>query len=460
MIKPWQIDKIVEKLGITLNSEQREIIYCDSREIIVGGGERGGKSFVSALFLVTRFWQGDLFWIAAKDYARCEPEFTYVADFLQKLQAVLPDDIHTPRNGQWWMALKKGTGPDANKSTIIKTWSLDDWRKVGGEAPDGIIAAEAAQDARHEYTRLSDRTMEKRGWLFASGTFESSLGWYPELFKQYQLPNQAGVSFSLPTWSNLVIYPGGENNPEIIRKKENSPSLEHFMERFGGVPCPPSGIVFPEARNHTHVAGLEIVQDTQIGLAIDPGYAGAYAVEAVQISNDTIRVFDEVYVQGATTEEVIAICEHKWASWWKPDYGVVDIAAKQHQAMPAVIEVWQKKAGLRLRSNRVLEAEGRDRLHGFLRINPIDNRPRMLIDPKCLGLLSELGLAPNPFTHEAAPYRWKEDRAGNIIGTAPDDKNNHAIKALTYLIIDKFGHIDRRKRKKKQESPFALVEKV
>lgn len=100
-----------------------------------------------------------------------------------------------------------------------------------------------------------------------------------------------------------------------------------------------------------------------------------------------------------------------------------------------------KKAGISLSSNVVREAEGRERLHTFLNVNPIDHQPRLFVDPKCKGILSEFGVCPNPFTSEAAPYKWKEDRLGAVIGQHPDDKNNHGIKAVIYGLIDRFGYV-------------------
>jgi hypothetical protein len=427
-----QIAKVLDTLGHTLSPEQDALVYCNEREILGGGGERAGKSFVAADYYNVRFWEGDLYWVAAKDYERSHAEFEYIIQAMQKLECVNTDDIHTPQHAQWSMKLKTGT--------IIKSWSLQDWLKVGSEAPDGIIVCEVAQISLSEYQRLTDRTAEKRGWLVGTGTFESSLGWYPEKWKLYQLPGQSGKSFSLPSWSNLKVYPGGEQDPEIIRLKNNYASQpDYFMERFGGVPCPPKGLVFPEVRYLIHVKEMPVA-DAPVYLWIDPGYAGAYAVEVVQVTNDTVNVVDEIYEQGLVTEQIIDVCLQK--PWWKlVTGGVIDIAARQHQAMPAVAEVWQAKAKLTLASNKVEEAQGRDRLHTFLNINPIDHQPRMFIDPKCKGILSEFGLCPNPFTNQAAPYKWKEDRGGFVIGQAPEDKNNHGIKAVIYGIIDRFGYV-------------------
>jgi len=430
------IEEIRLALGHTWGPEQEPIITCRAREILGGGGERAGKSYVGAEYFNVRCWQGSLYWIAGVDYDRCHAEFEYIAQAMIQLQAVRPEDVHTPHSGQWYLKLITGT--------VIKTWSLQDWLKIGSEAPDGIIIAEVAQIGHTEYTRLCDRTAEKRGWVIGTGTFEGSLGWYPEKWKLYQLPGQAGQSFSLPSWSNRHVYPGGYNDPEIQRLKGKY-SDDYFKERFGGVPCPPKGLVFPEFRYLTHVKEMAI-EDKPVYLWVDPGYDGAYAVEAVQLDGETVCVVDEIYEQGLVTEQITEAVMQK--PWFRlVEGGAVDIAARQHQAMPAVEEIWATPRsrdgwpGIRLTSNRVEEAEGRERMHTFLTVNPIDHQPRFFVAPGCKGILSEFGVCPNPFTEEAAPYKWKEDRLGTVIGQHPEDKNNHGIKAAIYGLVDRFGFV-------------------
>ncbi len=440
-----KLEVIKAELGHEWSPEQEAIILCQAREVLGGGGERAGKSYVASDYLNVRkaIYDSGLYWIAGKDYDRCHAEFEYIAKAMLQLNAVLPEDIHTPQSGQWYMKLVSGTS--------IKTWSLQDWLKVGSEAPDGIIIAEVAQISHAEYMRLTDRTAERRGWVVGTGTFEGSLGWFPELWKLYQLPGQAGKSFSLPSWSNRFIYPGGEDDPEILRlKAKYADQPDYFQERFGGVPSPPKGLVFPEFRALTHVKEMTI-QDAPIYLWVDPGYAGAYAVEVVQLQGETVRVVEEIYEQGLVTEQITQVVMQK--PWFKLVVGgVVDVYAKQHQAMPAVAEVWGTPRtgneqdgwpGIYLSSNRVEEAEGRERLHTFLTVNPIDHQPRLFIDPGCHGILSEFGVCANPFTGEAAPYKWKEARTGEVVGQHPEDNNNHGIKAVIYGLIDRFGYVAR-----------------
>jgi hypothetical protein len=259
-----------------------------------------------------------------------------------------------------------------------------------------------------------------------TGTFEGSLGWYPEKFKEGQVPSNDFASFSIPTWSNLAIFPGGRQDPEILKLEREYPE-EMFQERFGGVPCPPAGLVFKEFRTIHHVRETTIA-DGPVYLWIDPGYAGAYAVEVVQIIGDHVFVVDEIYEQKLVTSEIIQIANKR--PWWKQvQSGVIDIAAKQHQAMPAVLS-----------SDKVGIVEGIERYHTFLNVNPLTNEPQITIDPKCKGLISEHGGCPNPFTGQSQTYRYKMDKEGMVIGEDPEDKNNHAIKAIIYGLVDRFGY--------------------
>jgi hypothetical protein len=75
-----------------------------------------------------------------------------------------------------------------------------------------------------------------------------------------------------------------------------------------------------------------------------------------------------------------------------------------------------------------------------LKPDPLTGRSKLVIDPKCRGILSEFGVMTNPFDGQERPYRWKTDREGNIVGSTPEDKNNHGIKALTYGLVDLYGY--------------------
>ena len=136
---------------------------------------------------------------------------------------------------------------------------------------------------------------------------------------------------------------------------------------------------------------------------------------------------------------MIQICQTR--PWWQNvQFGVIDVAGYQHQAMAAPAELWMKNTGLYLSSQKVMINDGTERLKSFLKPDPITREARIVIDSRCRGLLSEFGGAPNPFDNQTRVYRWKTDRDGNIVGNTPEDKNNHGIKALIYGIVDNYGY--------------------
>uniref|UniRef100_A0A6M3K8G4 Putative terminase n=1 Tax=viral metagenome TaxID=1070528 RepID=A0A6M3K8G4_9ZZZZ len=433
-----QIKLILDKLERNLSPEQERIIFCPNREILVAGGERAGKSFVSATKLLVNLFYGRLFWLVAADYERTRAEFVYICEGLEKLgldyiatKQVDPGEIRVVGN------------------FVIETKSAKDPLKLAMRAPDGILACEASQLDYQTYLRLRGRTIERRGWLVMSGTFESSLGWYPEMYTRGQGATKPDdvLSFSLPTWSNRAIFPGGRQDPEIQRIERDTPP-EYFLERYGGVPCPPSGRVFEEFDNKIHVYAeahnihkpefVDFKPEFPVYLFVDPGYASAYAVLAAQKRGEDLYIIDEIFERGLVTSDIIKICKQK--PWYnKIIGGAIDIAAQQHQAMPAVSEIWAAEAGIPLRSQKLSIKDGIEQVKRLLLVNPKTQRPLLHINARCQGLISEFGGAPNPITNQTAVYRWRQDREGNVISDIPEDRNNHAIKALAYGIVDLFG---------------------
>ena len=428
--EPNVVDYIYDKVGFAPTEAQTPILDSKKRFILVAGGEQAGKSMIASKFLLARFLQindAGLYWLVAADYERTRAEFEYLVDDFSRL-GVLAEASKRVDPGKIVLA----------DGTRIETKSAKDPRTLAMRAPDGIIGCEASQLDLETFYRMRGRCAPKRGWLFLSGTFEGSLGWYPQMHTAWSIPTEDEESFSLPSYTNVHLYPEGINDPEIQRLKRDA-SDDFFLERIQGIPSPPQGLVFPEFRPNLHVGDVTWDVGTPIHIWMDPGYAGAYAVVVVQIQDDVIHVIDEVYERGLLTGEMIQISQQR--PWWKDvQYGVIDVAGYQHQAMAAPAEIWVKETGLYMNSQKVMINDGTERLKSFLKIDPVTNRSKVVINPKCTGILSEFGAAPNPFDGQTRAYRWKTDRDGNIVGNMPEDKNNHGIKALIYGIVDNYGY--------------------
>ena len=358
-----------------------------------------------------------LFWITGPTYDLARPEFLYTAEALGRAGVLA--ELSMPKTGM--CSLKTVWGAE------VLTRSADDPEKLAAKAPHGVLLCEAAQCTYETYLRLRGRIAEKRGWLWMSGTFEGSFGWFAEYWQLGQGVNDLELqSFSLPTWSNRAVYPGGKNDPEIKRLEATYPA-ERFQERFGAIPCPPASLVFREFSHVKHVKHCEYDTRLPVEVWVDPGWATAYAVLAVQFHGDEVHVIDEIYVQSMTHQEVIyEMRQRPWGSGVRG--GVIDFAGRQHQADRSAEEVW-RASGVMLRSQPVTIEAGIDRVKTFLK-DPLSGKPRLLIDPKCKGFIKEFG-----------QYRYRENSEGLAVSDKPIDLANHACKCAGYGLIDRYGVI-------------------
>ena len=429
-------------------------IYHDNRNKLVSGGEGSGKSFWTAKEFISRMFRlnektkryepSGLYWIVARDYETTHQEFEFINNDLITLGICSVDargnskDISTPRVGAWRTRVKR-EGIDLE----IKSLSLQDILKISRESPNGILVCEAAQAPYDAVPRIMARVARTKGWIVFSGTFEDALGWYQRKYEQYLVPNvEDGRSFKFATWDNKAMYPGGRNDSEILRQ-EAMYSPEYFMERFAGVPCPPSGLAFGsfDMLKHTGEYGYE--PGKPVYLWQDPGYGtgGFYSVLVVQIHDQDVFIVDEVYVQHQIAETIAYSCMTK--PWWKDvKRGTADNWTSTHHGTTSIAEVWHRVAGLQLHCFKLDINQGDERIQSFLNPDPLTGQPHLHINAeKVPGLISEFGGCLNPITQLSAPYKWAVSHDGQIIGKTPEDKNNHALSALRHGLVDEFGFI-------------------
>tara|TARA_R110000868_G_scaffold386549_1_gene654846 strand:- start:1099 stop:2493 length:1395 start_codon:yes stop_codon:yes gene_type:complete len=424
-----------------------------SRVRLAVGGERAGKSYLLAMDGLSRApWTRDMkpgvFWIVGPDYLQARPEFTYILDGYRALGRT-PVRLSQPQNiaSPWVMEFADGSSWETKSSSDI--------RKLASFAFDGVLMAEAAQQDYDVFLKLRGRMIERRAWLGMGGTLEKAAGWYVDCYNRWRGVNKEGAtSFSIPTWSNLSIFPGGREDAEIKLLEATLPP-DLFMERFGAVPMPAYGLVFKEFDYTKHVADLEPM-DLPVELAIDPGYTGAYAVLAIQQAGGLMRVIDEVYARYGVAQDVIAECKRR--PWWDAvpkiadgkTAGVIDVAGKQHQGMASHVEIWAKDGGVALRSRPVSIEDGILVVRNLLK-NPADEgRPRIVFDSG-LSSLKDFEGHPLGVLGEFGMYRYPDKTALQAVNDRPIDKYNHALKALGYYEYDKHGPVMGRKVNNKRK---------
>jgi len=395
-----------------------------SRLKLVAGGERGGKSrWTGEEMLTWMGWRGvaGRFWIVGPTYELARPDFLHLSNAASYAGLLVPSSLSIPQQGQCSFETVLGASIITRTSRDVET--------LAGEAPDGIAMVEAAQQTYESFLRLRGRVAENRAPLILSGTFEGSLGWYPELWASWQADNlDGGRSFSLPTWSNEAVFPGGREDPEI-RAIEATFPRDVFQERFGAVPCPPATLVFKEFSHLLHVQSCPYRSGEPVQLWVDPGYAHKYAVNVVQVRDGLVYHIDEVWRSGTVAQELIA--EVKARPW----YGDVSIVVmcmggRQHQGMESHAEIWRNLVGAPVYSQAVPIADGILRHRTFL-IGPETREPRMFYDPQCKGSIWEYG-----------QYKYNEVRENRPIRELPIDRDDDALKATAYGLVHNFGFVE------------------
>lgn len=399
------------------------ILESTNRNTLLAGGWRVGKSTTAAAYLSQHAIQhGGHYWIVSKSYDLTRPEFEYAADFLRRLGE--NPTVNVPIAGPWTLRLGRHDNPNW---LFIQTRSADDPQKLEAANLDGVVLAEAAQLNQHVIVRVMGRVMQKRGWVFASGSFEQNEAspWFRETYGLGLADNEKGWrTYSAPSWYNTEIFPGGEDDPKIREAKVNMP-LNIYREKICAVPQKPVDLVFVEFEPRIHMA-THVQRKGPVEIAVDFGYGAHYAVLAMQEDDGFVKVIDEFYEQGVVTHDVIL--QLKKRTWWNwVTGGVMDVAGHQHQGDRSQFELWQQLTGMRLRSRKIAPLYGIQRLQTFL-IDPGSGKSRISFSTRCHGLVSEFN-----------NYKWRI-LDGAKVGREPINRYNHALNALWYYLIDRFGY--------------------
>ncbi|HUV94390.1 MAG TPA: hypothetical protein VMX14_06100 [Anaerolineae bacterium] len=419
-------------------------IHLDPHRIkLIAGGERGSKSYTTGYEIAT--WaclipHKGLIWIVADTYELARNEWRYCYEALSTIGALDPSRPPSmPSVGAWTMWTRS--------KTEISTRSAHDALTLAGRAPDAIAMVEAAQMSEEVFLRCRGRVAQARGPLWLSGTFERAYltgEWYVDKYNAWITDNEDDArAFSMPTWANTYLFPGGENDPEILALKAMYPP-DLYMERLGATPCPPSNRVFRLFDPTKHVS-LDAEFDTERPVQVwtDPGWAFAYAVLAVQrvpgTDGDNVNVIDEVYLAGYTAQQVIEIAKQR--VWWpKVQAGVMDIAGKAHPGAESQEEIWRAMTGLPIVMNAVLIPDGIVRHQTYLMDDRLMGRPKLLHHPRCENTVREYWR-----------YRYREDGANRNATEVPIDRDNHALKAIAYGLIANFGHVRQEREPKRDQ---------
>ncbi len=388
------------------------------------GAEGAGKSQVTASEVAACVPWCKLIYLVGQTYDNAKREFEYLVEQLFAVGALDPREVSQPQQGHWQLTTRTGC--------VIVTLSVERGAAsvIGrGEQPDIICLCEAGMITSYSvFLAAARRVTRVKGRVILVGTMKDNFGWYASLIDELQAPDNpwGGETYSLPAWSNTHLYPGGENDPEIKRLRLILPEDE-FLRTVAAKRVPSRALVFPEMSYSAHVRPCPFDPALPVHIWIDPGYyPSAYVVLAVQFHGPEVWQIDEIYLNMHTHQQVIAIAKKR--EWWQNvKRAVIDFAGRQHHAEESAEEIWWHVGGIRCHSQQVGILDGIARHRDFLH-----NR-RLFHDPRCKYTLEEY-----------KKYKRPTDRDGNATDDLPRDEHNHAMKAIAYGLVDRFGFVDHR----------------
>ncbi len=459
--------------GLRLSKEQRKILVSGARYKQICGGVRAGKSWVGAVHIyIDYLWRqrhgfgDDKYLVVALGYIQCEEEMNHLHRLLE--EDGIPHYFSTPKQDSWriWFP---------HNNVEISTKTTADVPKLSSKAYRMVVMAEANQSVREAYQNLKERTSQTRGAVILEGTFEKALPWYAQMQDEWSKPGAEGESFELPTWSNIVNYPGGRDDPEILQQ-EIGMSPERFMERFGGKAGRRSDLVMRYADERYCVAhrypnfATSFDPEGEVILWGDPGSTHAYAVAAIQFDQDPITkaetawVFDSIYRWNLDAEAIIEEAANRpWAA--NVSSIVLDFAARQQNANgPANTEQWAKgwlrKTGRQIyvETQQVPLQVGYD-VHKRALLNdwPEDvaratfdreGVMRRVTNPEGNRIMFAPGACPAVwgghvdgqfYQGEYSLHRQKRNREGSQVGDDPIPVDDDMIKAINYGAYHRWG---------------------
>jgi hypothetical protein len=420
-------DMWFQNIGYEPHEGQAAVHYNPTRHRVLVNGRRWGKTLVGGHESATQAFVKNFLgeskhgWIIGPEYTDCEKEFRIVYDLFKKLDIdqVSSRFLNNVENGS--MVIKTRWG------FTLECRSAKHPDSLVGEGLDFVLLAEAGRHKRKmwgDYVRpaLSD----KRGWSLASGVPEgaSENSLLYSLFMRGKDPSKRSWwSISVPSWTNLIVFPGGRNDPEIL-EAEDDLTEDEFKRQYGAEFVDSVGRVMKEWDDDIHIGDFEYDRKMELYAAVDYGYTNDWVWLWIQVD-----VWKNVYVIGEhrfqlrDTEDIARreFKEHPLLSKLQMIYGP--------PAEPDDNNVLSRTLGKSVGANTGGEIKNRLALiRSALKPRPFhlpDDHPEKLpalrVDRSCARLIWEM----------REGYRWPENRTeAKNDSEIPLDKDNHGPEAL------------------------------
>jgi hypothetical protein len=411
--------------------EQRRFHDSLARFRVACCGRRFGKSTMAARDLEPHLFDPKkMFWIVGPTYDLAEKEFRIIWDDLiigKKLgQDKRVRKAYNKKQGDMFIEFPW--------RTRIEARSADHPENLVGEALDGVIISEAAKQKPDTWERfISPALSDKRGFATFPTTPEG-YNWLYGLWQQGRNPEHPDwESWQFPSWANTAVYPGGRQDPEILRlERETIP--EWFAQEIGAEFSAFVGKIYGEWSEVDHVQEVKYNPLLPNYIAFDWGYTNPLAAIEFQVTPmDEVRVWREHYQAYTTLPDHFAIMRSReQPEGYKIDLTFGDsadpeaIATVNGHFAPCIGDPMAKdnwRQGVMV-VKRFLKKYDTGLLDEYER--PIE-KARLAVDHSCVHTIKEFN-----------NYKAKSAPRGNNVPEMGQKVEDHAMDALRYGLMHLF----------------------
>lgn len=440
-------NRLWPKIGYVPNRAQRAIHDDNHRFIVVAAGRRTGKSTAGGHGLLPEVYkayfnryqleeldQRQEYWLVGPQYTDSEKEFRRFYNACRRLKMPFdkPGTYYDQRGGDMTVSLWGGR-------FLVKAQSARYPEHLVGEGLHGVIMCEAAKMKKLIWEKYIRPTLAdfRAGAKFLSTP--EGRNWFYELWQIGQHgTDPEWSSHRFPSWANDVLFPGGEDDPEIlslIAGMSDEMAGQEIRAIFGAY----VGRVFKDWDEEWHVRPVPYRREWPLYLATDYGWTNPNVGLFIQVDPfDRVQVISEYYQSHRSPEEFSA---DLIAGNQRTEHaGLIQKATHLYPdpADPGASHTLAEKCRLRVMGNTGGEIKTRLELirkwlkdeNPHLDILHPDRRPKIFIDPSCKYTIRQMESYRYPQTAGEAAVTQSEN---------PLKDDDHCPEALGRFFAGHFG---------------------
>lgn len=275
--------------------------YCrsDVRFNVPCCGRRWGKSIATGHRATHKAFIPDAYvWVVGPTYKLGEKEFRIIYRDFEKL-GLLKHCRKSYSVNQGNMRIQTPW------NSVVEVVSAEKPDSLLGEGLTHAVMSEAARHSRATWEQYIEPALSD---LRGSADFPSTptgYNWYHGLYLLGQDPATQNNyrSWNFPSWTNPVRFPGGYNDPELVRIRSQV-SKQYFDQEYAALFTSFAGAIYEEFDPRIHVQPHTYNPNWPNFQAFDFGFANPFVCLDIQVSpSDDVYVWREYYQSYKSTYE-------------------------------------------------------------------------------------------------------------------------------------------------------------